>query len=75
MLSLLFVWYGGEKAIAAWISGEIDIRSIDNAALGALRSSLFLFPLGFGLMAVEFARYLVGFDSYYSGQAGRSESL
>ena len=71
VLSLLFVWYGGEKAIAAWISGEIDIRSIDMPRWVLYAS----FPLGFGLMAVEFARYLVGFDSYYSGQAGGSESL
>ena len=71
VLSALFVWYGGDKAIAAWIAGEIDIRSIDMPRWVLYAS----FPLGFGLMAVEFARYLLGFDSYYSGQPGKSESL
>ena len=71
VLSLLFVWYGGEKAISAFLSGEIDIRSIDMPRWVLYAS----FPLGFGLMAVEFLRYLLGFDSYYSGQAGTSESL
>ena len=71
VLSLLFVWYGGEKAIDAWVSDELDIRSIDMPRWVLYAS----FPLGFGLMAVEFMRYLLGFDSYYSGQAGASESL
>ncbi|MDE0056998.1 MAG: TRAP transporter small permease [Defluviicoccus sp.] len=71
VLSALFVWYGADKAVAAWIAGEIDIRSIDMPRWVLYAS----FPLGFGLMAVEFARYLLGFDSYYSGQAGKSETL
>ncbi len=71
VLSLLFVWYGGEKAVSAFVSGEIDIRSIDMPRWVLYAS----FPLGFGLMAIEFARYLLGFDSYYSDRAGASESL
>ena len=70
-LSLLFVWYGGEKALDAFVTDEIDIRSIDMPRWILYGS----FPLGFGLIAIEFTRYLLGFDTYYSGQAGSSESL
>ncbi len=71
VLSLLFVYYGFVEMTAAMASGELDLRSIDMP-----KWILFLpFPLGFSLIAVEFARYLLGFDSYYSGKAGASESL
>ncbi len=71
VLSLLFVYYGFVEMTAAMASGELDLRSIDMP-----KWILFLpFPLGFSLIAIEFARYLLGFDSYYSGKAGTSESL
>jgi len=70
-LSLLFVWYGLLEMIAAIQSGEIDIRSIDMP-----RWILYVpFPLGFSLVAIEFGRYLLGYDSYYAGQVGSSDSL
>jgi C4-dicarboxylate transporter DctQ subunit len=71
VLSLLFVWYGWREMVNAWNSGEMDIRSIDMP-----KWILFVpFPLGFGLVAIEFGRYLLGFDSYYTGKVGESESL
>lgn len=70
-LSLMFAWYGGEKAIQAFVSGEVDLRSIDMP-----RWILYaLFPLGFGLISIEFLRYLIGIDTYYAGKAGSSDSL
>ena len=70
-LSLLFVYYGFVEFLGTLESGEIDIRSIDMP-----KWILFLpFPIGFTLVAIEFGRYLLGFDSYYSGKAGTSESL
>ena len=70
-LSLLFVYYGFVEFLGTLESGEIDIRSIDMP-----KWILFLpFPIGFTLVAIEFGRYLIGFDSYYSGKAGTSESL
>ena len=67
----MFVYYGFIEFLDALKSGEIDIRSIDTP-----KWILFLpFPLGFSLVAIEFGRYLLGFDSYYSGKVGTSESL
>lgn len=71
VLSLLFVYYGFIEMTAAFAAGELDLRSIDMP-----KWILFLpFPLGFSLVAIEFARYLLGFDSYYSGKVGSSEAL
>jgi TRAP-type C4-dicarboxylate transport system permease small subunit len=71
LLSISFVWYGADKAIATFVSGELDIRSIDMPRW-ALYASI---VVGFGLMGIEFLRYLLGFDSYYAGKIGSSESL
>jgi C4-dicarboxylate transporter DctQ subunit len=71
VLSLLFVYYGFLEMWGALSSGETDIRSIDMP-----KWILFLpFPLGFSLVAIEFGRYLLGYDSYYSGKVGSGESL
>jgi len=71
LLSLLFVYYGWIEMVGAISSGELDLRSIDMP-----KWILFVpFPLGFSLVAIEFGRYLLGFDSYYSGKVGSGESL
>ncbi len=70
-LSLLFAYYGFVEMVLAFENGELDLRSIDMP-----KWILFVpFPLGFSLVAVEFGRYLLGFDSYYSGKVGESGSL
>ena len=70
-LSLLFAYYGFLEMVEAIGSKELDIRSID-----APKWILFVpFPLGFSLIAVEFLRYLLGYDTYYSNTIGSSESL
>lgn len=71
LLSLLFVWYGTQEFLATIETGEIDIRSIDTPKWLLYIS----FPIGFSLVAIEFGRYLLGFDSYYAGKVGSSESL
>lgn len=71
LLSISFVWYGTEKAIASFVSGELDLRSIDMPRWTLYASIV----IGFGLMGIEFLRYLLGFDSYYSGRADSSESI
>ena len=71
VLSLLFAYYGFIEMSGTFISAETDIRSIDMP-----KWILFLpFPLGFTLVAIEFARYLLGYDSYYAGKVGSGESL
>ena len=71
ILSLMFVYYGFNEFWEAIETGEIDIRSID-----APKWLLFCpIPVGFLLVAIEFCRFLIGPDSYYSGKIGSSESL
>ena len=70
-LSLLFAYYGFLEMVEAIGSKELDIRSIDMP-----KWILFVpFPVGFTLVAIEFLRYLLGYDTYYSNTIGSSESL
>lgn len=70
-LSMLFAYYGFLEMVEAMGSQELDIRSIDMP-----KWILFVpFPLGFTLVAIEFLRYLLGYDTYYSNTIGSSESL
>lgn len=71
LLSLLFVYYGLLETIDAINTGEQDLRSIDMPKWLLMVP----FPLGFSLVAIEFARYLFGFDTYYSEKVGAGESL
>ena len=71
LLSLSFVWYGADKAIATFVSGELDLRSIDMPRWALYVSIV----IGFGLMGIEFCRYLLGFDTYYAGEADSSGSI
>ena len=71
LLSLLFVYYGGIETIDAIKTGEQDLRSIDMPKWLLMVP----FPIGFSLIAVEFTRYLLGFDTYYSDKASSGESL
>ena len=71
LLSLLFVYYGGIETIDAIKTGEQDLRSIDMPKWLLMVP----FPIGFSLIAIEFSRYLLGFDTYYSDKASAGESL
>ena len=71
LLSLLFVYYGALETIEAIKTGEQDLRSVDMPKWLLMAP----FPIGFSLVAVEFARYLLGFDTYYSNKATSGESL
>ena len=70
-LSLLFVYYGFIEMVGMLQTGELDLRSVDMP-----KWILFApFPVGFTLIAVEFCRFLFGYDTYYSDKIGSSESL
>ena len=62
-------WFGLEVTIAHYQRSVIDVRSFDMPRW-LLTASI---PLSFGLMTIEFARFLLGFDSMHSGQAGIHE--
>ena len=71
LLSLLFVYYGALETIEAIKTGEQDLRSVDMPKWLLMAP----FPIGFYLVAIEFSRYLLGFDTYYSNKATSGESL
>jgi C4-dicarboxylate transporter, DctQ subunit len=62
-------WFSLDVTIAHWQRDVIDIRSFDMPRW-LLTTSI---PLSFGLMAIEFGRFLVGLDSMHTGQAGIRE--
>lgn len=59
--SVTFSWYALRLTIAAIAAGIIDTRAVDMP----LWSLLLPVPLGFALVAVEFARFLIGIDSMF----------
>jgi C4-dicarboxylate transporter, DctQ subunit len=62
-------WFGLEVTLAHYQRAVIDVRSFDMPRW-LLTASI---PLSFGLMTIEFARYLLGLDSMHTGQAGIHE--
>jgi|TARA_Y100000588_G_scaffold117876_1_gene129019 C4-dicarboxylate transporter DctQ subunit len=71
ILSLLFVYYGLLEVIDAIETGEEDLRSIDMPKW----LLMIPFPIGFSLIAIEFLRYFLGFDTYYTDKVGSGESI
>jgi TRAP-type C4-dicarboxylate transport system permease small subunit len=62
-------WFGLEVTIDHFQRRVIDVRSFDMPRW-LLTASI---PLSFGLMAIEFGRFLLGFDSMHTGHAGIHE--
>lgn len=60
-VSVIFAWQGGVLFEEGLRYGYVDERSVD-IPYWAL---YVLFPLSFSLIAIEFVRYLLGFDSMY----------
>ena len=59
---LILAYYSLDLTWLSWRRGDVDIRSFDMP-----RWMLFAcMPISFLLMAIEFARYLLGYDSLYS---------
>jgi C4-dicarboxylate transporter, DctQ subunit len=62
-------WFGLEVTIDHFQRQVTDVRSFDMPRW-LLSASI---PLSFGLMTIEFARFLFGFDSMHTGRAGIHE--
>jgi C4-dicarboxylate transporter, DctQ subunit len=62
-------WFSLEVTIDHYQRHVIDVRSFDMPRW-LLTASM---PLSFGLMTIEFGRFLLGFDSMHTGQAGIHE--
>jgi TRAP-type C4-dicarboxylate transport system permease small subunit len=66
---IVIFWFGLEVTLDQWRRAVIDVRSFDMPRW-LLTASI---PLSFGLMTIEFARFLLGYDSMHAGQAGIHE--
>lgn len=66
VVCLVLAWYGGEVTVKDYVQSEKDVRSLDMP-----RWMLMAFmPLCFGMMAVEFGRFLARGESVYGAIAG-----
>lgn len=69
VICIVLVWYTGEATARAYRFGDAEMRSLDMPKfllLGAM-------PICFGLMALQFARFVFGPDTLHSGEAGVHE--
>lgn len=69
VICLVLVWYTFGATAKAYRFGDAEMRSLDMPKyllLGAM-------PIGFGLMALQFARFTFGPEPLHSGEAGVHE--
>lgn len=69
VICLVLVWYTWGATAKAYRFGDAEMRSLDMPKfllLGAM-------PICFGLMAIQFSRFVFGPDTLHSGQAGVHE--
>ena len=69
--SLVFSYYSLELLIAAIADNEIDVRAVDMP----LWTLLLPIPFCFALVAIEFIRYFIGWDSMYGERTELKESV
>ena len=66
---VLMTWYSAEVSLETFQRGDHEVRSFDMP-----RWLIFaIMPLSFGLMSIEFSRYLFGIDRMYDGEVGIKE--
>ncbi|MCE8537004.1 TRAP transporter small permease subunit [Ruegeria pomeroyi] len=69
VICLTLVWYTWGATARAWRFGDAEMRSLDMPKyllLGAM-------PIGFGLMAAQFLRFVFGPVTMHTGEAGVHE--
>jgi TRAP-type C4-dicarboxylate transport system permease small subunit len=59
----VLAWYSLRITIADATGGAMDIRSFDSPRWILIACM----PLGFGLMVIEFGRFLLGYDDLFEG--------
>ncbi len=70
LVCLLFAYYSGILAADDIRYAEIDVRGSFDIPRWIVTIML---PIGFGLMAIEFARFIFGKETMHTGQAGVHE--
>lgn len=69
IICVMLLWYSGETTLKAYKFGDADMRSLDMPKWMLLISM----PICFGLMALNFLRFVFGAETLHSGQAGVHE--
>ncbi len=69
VICLFLVWYSGATTLRAYHFGDADMRSLDMPKWMLLVSM----PICFGLMALNFLRFVFGAETLHTGQAGVHE--
>nr|WP_246455803.1 TRAP transporter small permease subunit [Sulfitobacter aestuariivivens] len=65
----ILVWYSAQNTIKAYNFGDADMRSLDMPKWLLLISM----PICFGLMALNFLRFVFGSETLHTGEAGVHE--
>lgn len=69
IICLVLVWYTWGATAKAYRFGDAEMRSLDMPKFLLLCAM----PIGFGLMAVQFARFVFGPETLHTGEAGVHE--
>jgi len=68
-ICLIITYYGIEVTIRAFVRDEMDMRSLDMPRWMLMISM----PICFGLMSLQFLRFVIGPQTLHSGEAGMHE--
>ena len=69
LICVIITYYGIEVTIRAFVRDEMDMRSLDMPRWMLMISM----PICFGLMSLQFLRFVIGPDTLHSGEAGMHE--
>lgn len=69
VICAVLFWYTLQGTIRAYTFGDAEMRSLDMPKWLLLGSM----PVGFGLMGIQFARFVSGTETLHTGQAGVHE--
>ena len=69
LVSAILAWKGAELVLTNYTRSDFDVRAYFTPKWLLTLS----FPLAFGLMAIEFSRFVFGSDLMHSGEAGIHE--
>lgn len=69
VICVVLLWYSAQNTIKAYTFGDADMRSLDMPKWMLLISM----PICFGLMSLNFLRFVFGAETLHSGEAGVHE--
>jgi len=69
LICVIITYYGIEVTIRAIVRDEMDMRSLDMPRWMLMISM----PICFGLMSLQFLRFVIGPETLHSGEAGMHE--